>query len=67
MVVFFQVVLVQKKLLVQLEDGQKKEMSSSLLQFLCLKGGVEMDDPKSSLPKREKGGFLIIDGDPEVE
>ena len=42
-------------------------MSSSSLQFLYLKEEVEMDEPKSNLPKKEQGELLIIDGDPEVE
>ena len=41
----------KKKLLVQLKYGNKKDMSSSLLQFLCSKEEVDMDEPKSNLPK----------------
>ena len=36
----------KNKLLVQFEDGKKKEMSSSSLQFLFPKDEVDMDDPK---------------------
>ena len=57
----------KKKLLFQLEYGQKKDMSSSLLQFLFLKEQVDMDDPESKLPDKEKGELLIIDGDTDVE
>ena len=41
----------KNRLLVQLKYGNKKDMSSSLLQFLCSKEEVDMDEPKSNLPK----------------
>ena len=57
----------KNKLLVKYKDGKKKDMSSSLLQFLFLKEQVDMDDPESNLPDKEKGELLIIDGDTDVE
>ena len=45
----------KNKLLVKFKDGKKKDMSSSLLQFLFPKEEVDMDDPKSNLPNKEKG------------
>ena len=58
-----------KKLLVQFEDGQKKQMSCVSLPYLFSKYAVflEMDDPISDLPQNEQGGLLTIDGDPVVE
>ena len=56
----------KNKFLVQFEDGQKKDINSSSLVFLSLKEGVEMDEPIPYLPKKEQGGFLTINGDPEV-
>ena len=47
-----QAVLGKKILLVQLEDGQKKEIISSLLVFLSSKEQVEMDEPLSNYPKK---------------
>ena len=47
MVECVQAVLGKKILLVQFVDGQKKDMSSSLLVFLSSKEEVEMDDPLS--------------------
>ena len=61
-----QVVVEKKSLLVQFKDGQKKEMSSCSLVFLCSKEEVDMDQPLSNFPKKEKGLLLIIYGDPEV-
>ena len=52
---YFQAVMGNKKLLVKLEYGQKKEMISCLLVFLCSKEEVEMDNPKSNLPEKEHG------------
>ena len=43
--------------LVQFEDGQKKEMSSSSLVLLSSKEEVEMDDPQSRSPKNSKVNF----------
>ena len=56
----------KKKFLVQFEDGQKKEISSSSLVLLSLKEEVEMDEPLAHSPKNKQGEFLTIDGDPEV-
>ena len=52
MVVCVQDVVRKNKILVQFEDGRKKDMSSCLLVFLCLKEEVEVDEPKSNLPKK---------------
>ena len=52
---FFQSLVVNKKLLVKFEYGQNKYMSSSLLQFLCLKEEVGMNEPKSNLTRKEQG------------
>ena len=40
----------KKNFLVQFEDGQKKEISDSLLVFLSSKEEVEMDEPLSHYP-----------------
>ena len=40
--------------LVQFEDGQKKEISSSLLVFLSPKEEVEMDETISHSPEKNK-------------
>ena len=53
------------KLLVQCEDGQKKEISSSSLVFLSLKEDIEMDEAISHSPKKEQGELLTIVVDPE--
>ena len=50
--VFVQAVVGKKKFLVQFEDGQKKEISSSLLVYLSPKEEVEMEEPISHLPKK---------------
>ena len=46
----------KRKLVVQFEDEQKKDMSSCLIQYLCLKKVVchEMDETISNLPKNNK-------------
>ena len=54
MVVCVQDVVGNNKLLVQFEYGQKKEMSSCSLVFLCLKEEVAMNEPKSNLPKNNR-------------
>ena len=56
----------KKKFLVQFEDGQKKEISSSSLVFLSSKEEVEMDEAISHYPKEELGRFLAVVGDTEV-
>ena len=56
----------KNKLLIQFEDGQKKEIGSSLLVFLSSKEEVDMDEPISHLPEKEEGELLTINGDPEV-
>ena len=53
-----QVVVEKKSLLVQFKDGQKKEMSSCSLVFLCSKEEVDMDQPLSNFPKKRKG-FIV--------
>ena len=62
-----QAVVDKNKLLVQFEDGKKKDIISCSLVFLFSKEEVEMDEPLSNLPKKEQGELLIIDGDTEVE
>ena len=47
-----QSVVGKKKLLVQFKDGQKREISYSLLVFLSSKEEVDMDEPISHLPKK---------------
>ena len=42
----------KKTFLIQIEDGQKKEISSSLLLFLSSKEEVELDEPISPLPEK---------------
>ena len=44
----------KRKLLVQFEDEHKKDMSSCLIQYLCLKKVVclEMDETISNRPKK---------------
>ena len=46
MVGYVQAMLGKNKLLVKYKDGKKRDMSSSLRQFLFLKEQVDMDDPK---------------------
>ena len=58
-----------KKFLVRFKDGQRREMSSCSLVYVCLKQEVclEVDEPISDLPEKEQGKLLTIDGDPDVE
>ena len=58
--------LVGKKFLVQFEDGQKKEISSSSTVYLSSKEEVDMEEPISRLPQKEQGGLLTIVGYNEV-
>ena len=53
-VVYSYSVVGKKKFLVQFEYGQKIEMSSCLLVYVCSKQEVclEMDEPISDLPKK---------------
>ena len=60
------IVVGKNNFLVQFEDGQKKEISSSSLVFLSSKEEVDMDEPISHLPKKEQGEFLTINRDLEV-
>ena len=62
-----QTVIGKKKLSVQLIYGQKKDMSSCLLVYLCSNEEVEMDDPISNLPKKEKNELLTIYEYPDFE
>ena len=48
----FQDVVGKKNFLVQFEDGQKKEISASLLVFLSPKEEVDMDEPLYHSPKK---------------
>ena len=47
-----QIVVGKNYFLVQFEDGQKKEISSSLLVFLSPKEEVDMDEPLSHFTKK---------------
>ena len=47
-----QVVVEKKKVLVQFEDGKKKETRSCSVLCLCSKEEVEMDEPISNSPKK---------------
>ena len=57
-----QAVLGKNKFLVQYEYGQKKEMSSSYLLYLCEKEevGQEAYETTSDLPQKEQGEWLTI-------
>ena len=59
----------EKEFLVQFEDGQKKEMSSVSLSYVCSTEEVclDMDEPILDLPQKEQGGLLTVYGDPVVE
>ena len=59
----------KKKFLVQFEDGQKRDMRSCSLVYICWKQEVclEMDEPISYLSGKEQGEVLTIDGDPDVK
>ena len=65
-VVYVHSLLGKNKFLVLFEYGQKKEISSSSLVYLSSKEEVEMEDLISHLPEKEEGGFLTINGYPEV-
>ena len=54
MVVFLQDFLGKNIFLVQFGDGQNKDMSYSSLAFLSSKDEVEMNDPLSNYPKKNK-------------
>ena len=64
-----QAVVGKKKFLFQFEDGQKKEMSSFSLSYLCSKekACLETEDPILYPPPKEQGELLTIDGYPVVE
>ena len=47
----------KKRFLVQFGDGQKKEMSYILLAFLSSKEEVDMDEPQSNSPGKNKVDF----------
>ena len=66
---YFQAVVGKNIFLDQFEDDQKKDISSSLLQYLCSKEVVclYMDEPTSNLPAKEQGGLLTTDGYPDFE
>ena len=55
MVVCIHSVVGKNKFLVQLEDGQKKEIGSCSRVFLIPKEEVEVDEPISHFPQKEKG------------
>ena len=56
----------KKNFLVQFEDGHKRDISAYLLVFLSSKEEVEMGEPLSHSPEKEKGELLTFVGDPEV-
>ena len=60
-------VVVKKKFLVQFKDGIKRDISSSLLSYLCSKKEVCLYtyEPISNLPEKEQGELLNIDEDPD--
>ena len=66
MVVCVQSVAGKKNLHVLFEDGQKKEIVSSLLVYLSEKEEVDMEESISHLTEKEEGILLTINGDPEV-
>ena len=51
---YVQDVVETKTLLVQFKYGQKKDMSSSLIMFLCLKEEVDMDENNQTFLKNKK-------------
>ena len=61
-----EIVMGKKKFIFQFEDGQKKEISSSLLVILSSKEEVDRDETTSDSPKKEQGKLLNIVGDTEV-
>ena len=60
-----QSVVGKKKFLVQLEDGQNNDISSSSLVYLSLKEEIDMEELISNLPEKEQGELLTINGDTE--
>ena len=68
-VVCVQDVVGKKKFLVQFKVRQNKDISYFSLTYVCSKQYVclDMDDPISDLPQKKQGGFLTIDGYPDVE
>ena len=50
----------------QFEDGQKKDISASLLVLLSSEEEVEMDEPLSRSPGKEQGELFTIFGYPQV-
>ena len=66
-VICVQSVVGNNNFLVQLEYGQNKEISSSLLVFLSSKYRVEMDEAISHSPEKEQGELLTIFGCTEVK
>ena len=56
----------KKKFLVQFEDGQNKEISSSPLVFLISKEEVEMDEAISHSPVKEQRELFTIIGDSDI-
>ena len=64
--VFFQSVVGNKKLLSQFKYRQKNEICSSLPVFLSSKEEVDMDEPLSHSPKKQQGELFTIVGDTVV-
>ena len=65
---FLQAMAEKKIFLVQLKYGQKKEMSSFLLQYFFSKEevGLDTDEPISNLHEKQRGELLTINGDPDA-
>ena len=57
LVVCSQAVMCKNQLLFQLQNVQKKDMSSCSLLFLCSKEEVEMYEPLYNYPKNNKVNF----------
>ena len=64
-----QAVVGKKNYVLQFEHRQKREMSASLLSYVCEKEevGEEVDETIYDLPKIGKGELLTIDGGPVCE
>ena len=66
---FVQAVVGKKKFLVQFKDGQRREMSSCLLLYVCSEEdiGQEVNETISDLPPKGEGELLTIVRDPVDE
>ena len=68
-VVCFQALVYNKKFMVTFEDGQKREMSSFSLLYLCQKEEfcLDMEEPISDLTPKEQDKLLTVDEDSSFE